>query len=736
MNSRTISYLFLSSLVLVLLSIYLSHTMGPRRDRQILLEVGKENVTVHLDGKRVVQYDCNSTLGKGIALEFYEFFDHEKMSSWQQWLNVQVSQANNEWQDVSFEEDYSAFVLSKKHFLCFDSGKFLSKERFEAPFKLRATFRWGVDAALGFACKDTYQGNWLYLRPHWNDIHLQIREHGKASLQSKFHPYDELTVPMMMNGIFFYIAYGLLTFAFVAALILFVAKVISPTPTFIETYIAGSSDRHFLIALTLLSLAVHSAIACYAMHGVTPFWDNQSYIFQARIFARGELSAPAPPAQIRPHFDFSQIIVKDGRWFSKYILGYPLLLSLGILCGHPWLVNVFLLTLSMAVLFCFVRSLVGSSAARFASLLALFSPYVCRWAIPTLSHALSILLGLSVYYFLLIERKENESKYAFLAGLCAGAWACTRPFTALVLSILPGLYSVWRTSNSKGWKNGLKCLTLMLLGGLPCLLCLFVVNHGQMGALHKFSFQAFDAREKLGFGDHIGWLHSFGSFGHTPGKAAANVYWSIRTVSQKLVGIPLFGGLAFLWTGLFFRKKRAAGLIMSSAFPIIVAAYTLYWGPQGWRYYVDASLLFVAIGAIGFYSLVKSLAKSYEHYPIMRAAKLLFALSIILMAFFLYRVNARTESRWWRFNSALTHYLEKNDLQQPALVLLQRTGGYVHTFEGLNLTDPWLKDSTIFAIELKDNSALKNHFPNRHIYRWDGKMHYLGFNGQGTDRVR
>ena len=730
MNSRTISSTLLLSFVLVAISLYLSFSVGLRRDRQLLFNVEKESVIVHIDGKKVAQFEYDATLGKRVALEFYEFFDHEKMSSWQQWLHVQVCKGNNDWRDVSFEAGDGVLTLSEGQYVCFDSGKVLSKQSFEPPFKLRTTFRWGFDGALGISCKDAYQGNWLYSRPQWNDLYLLKREHGKPSKKSNIHPYDDLTVSMMVNGIFYYFAHGLFSLFFLAAAIALFARLISPQASSIEKHLSALTDGQFIVLSGLVALTVYTAIASFAMHGITPFWDNQSYIFQARIFARGEFSAPAPPAEIRPHFDFSQIIVKDGRWFSKYILGYPIILSLGILIGNLWLVNVVLLFLSILVLFCLVRALAGSSEARLAVLLAIFSPYVCRWAIPTLSHTLSILFGLLVYYFLLVERRDCENKYALLAGFCAGAWACTRPYTALVLSVFPGLYRLWQRYDSRGWKSGLKCLCLMILGGIPSLLCLFYVNHVQMGDWHKFPFQAFQAREKLGFGQDRGWHPTFGSFGHTPAKAATNVYWSIRTVSHKLIGIPSLGGLVLFWAGLFFAKKRAPGFVLFSAFPILVLAYTLYFGAQGWRYYVDSSILLIAIGAAGLGAMTKSMAKAFPQYPVMRAAKLIFALTLVLMIFFLYRVNTRAESRWWRHNSALTRYLQENELKEPALVLMERTGDYVHTFEGLNLNDPWLHDGNIYAIDLGDNSALKRHFPQRHIYRWNGNMQYLGFSGK------
>jgi len=55
--------------------------------------------------------------------------------------------------------------------------------------------------------------------------------------------------------------------------------------------------------------------------------DTVSYLFQAKLFARGKLCLPAPP-----EYGFSpspHINILNGKWYSKYPFGNALMLTPG-----------------------------------------------------------------------------------------------------------------------------------------------------------------------------------------------------------------------------------------------------------------------------------------------------------------------------------------------------------------------------------------------------------------------
>jgi len=63
-------------------------------------------------------------------------------------------------------------------------------------------------------------------------------------------------------------------------------------------------------------------------------------------------TAPSPPA--RESFDFPHTI-NNGRWYSMYPPGWPLLLALGVLVQAPWLINPILGGLTILLLFSWAR---------------------------------------------------------------------------------------------------------------------------------------------------------------------------------------------------------------------------------------------------------------------------------------------------------------------------------------------------------------------------------------------
>lgn len=78
-----------------------------------------------------------------------------------------------------------------------------------------------------------------------------------------------------------------------------------------------------VLLLALLAFA-GSLIISEIVFARSPFiHDEFGYIFQAKIFLAGKLYAPSPCP--REAFDFPHII-NNGRWYSQYPPGFPMLL--------------------------------------------------------------------------------------------------------------------------------------------------------------------------------------------------------------------------------------------------------------------------------------------------------------------------------------------------------------------------------------------------------------------------
>ena len=81
---------------------------------------------------------------------------------------------------------------------------------------------------------------------------------------------------------------------------------------------------------------VCASISWHLFDGVPGFMDSCSYMFQARLFAHGMLSAPLPPEP--EFFEVGNTILSD-RWYTVYPPGYPAVLALGVIFKISWLVN-------------------------------------------------------------------------------------------------------------------------------------------------------------------------------------------------------------------------------------------------------------------------------------------------------------------------------------------------------------------------------------------------------------
>ena len=139
-------------------------------------------------------------------------------------------------------------------------------------------------------------------------------------------------------------------------------------------WVSSIRPRMFLVGSFTICLLVCSSISWHVFDGVPGFVDSCAYMFQARLFAHGMLSAPPPPEP--KFFEVIHIILSD-RWYTVYPPGYPAILALGVLLGIPWLVNPILAALTIVCIFRLAKELYGDSTAKLSAVLACASSFFC-----------------------------------------------------------------------------------------------------------------------------------------------------------------------------------------------------------------------------------------------------------------------------------------------------------------------------------------------------------------------
>lgn len=171
--------------------------------------------------------------------------------------------------------------------------------------------------------------------------------------------------------------------------------------------------------------------------------DTVSYLFQAKLFAEGKLSFPAPPEQgfsSSPHVN-----IYNGKWYSKYPFGNALMLMFGVFINAPWLIPALATGGALIFLYLFVKEIYGeihNGIAFITAVLALISPATLGMGSTWFSEPVSRFY-LSLYLFALLKTLNYKSNvslltrigYPLLSGFALGYAFNTRPLSAVVFGI-------------------------------------------------------------------------------------------------------------------------------------------------------------------------------------------------------------------------------------------------------------------------------------------------------------
>jgi len=239
--------------------------------------------------------------------------------------------------------------------------------------------------------------------------------------------------------------------------------------------------------------------------------DTVSYSFQAKLFARGKLSAEVPPEQgfsSSPHVN-----VFNSKWYSKYPFGNALMLTLGEFVNAQWLIPALVTGFALILLYLIVQEVYDRRIAIIAAVLGLISPATlgmgCTWfSEPVSRFYLAIfLLGL----ILTLKRDAEKARrvivsptlrvlFPVLSGFALGYAFNTRPIPAAAFGFGGGglaLYWILRSQEKPALLKamGIFFIPFMLMMGL----CM-AWNAYFTGNPLKFTHNVAQPYDKMGFG--------------------------------------------------------------------------------------------------------------------------------------------------------------------------------------------------------------------------------------------
>ncbi|GEM_PF-572715 len=324
--------------------------------------------------------------------------------------------------------------------------------------------------------------------------------------------------------------------------------------------------------------------------------DEAAYLFQARIFLAGGVTAPLPP--VPEAFDFPHVVNVE-RWYTIYPPGFPLLLALGLLAGAPWLINPLLAAFAVILFFGLGAEIYDRRTGVAAAVLGSLSIWHLLMSSTMMSHTASMVFNALFLLFFFRSLREPTFGRGWAAGACLGAAFLIRPYNAAVFG-LPFLIvlGVRSLSGFKArWRN---LLGLALAGGI-CLGAFLAYNTATTGSPLKPGYIArYGPAYSVIFGRAATLDYDF-----TPLVSALQIGENMAAINSDLFGWPLTSlwllPFAF-WAGWKRREERGRDLLLLAGFASMVVGFFFFWGAfivLGARMFFDALPLLILLSAKG-----------------------------------------------------------------------------------------------------------------------------------------
>lgn len=372
---------------------------------------------------------------------------------------------------------------------------------------------------------------------------------------------------------------------------------------------AISNSVSFLWGATLLlvcaaAFLVIALISLGIFERVPHVEDEAAYLFQAQVFAQGRLSVSTPPY---PESYWSPFVVDfQGQRFGKYPPGYPLLLSLGVRLGRPWIVNALLAALSLWFLAQLGRVIYSPTTGLIAAALGLTCPVFLAESGTLLSHTASFFLTVVFLWAFanLIEVPGGQhNRQAVVAGLALGFLLITRPYDALGVGLPFGLYALAHIlhGNRRLLRHGVMVVGIALIFGLM-LLVYWRLLTGQFVNAYRLVWPY----DRPGFGPEIG------VNGYTLQTGFFLTRLNLRALSRGWLGWPGYLNIVLLWAPFLLRPRDRWNYLLLAGFVSVVTVHITYWYYGGHdagfpRYYYAALPMLLLLTARGIELVAGSL---------------------------------------------------------------------------------------------------------------------------------
>src|SRR5689334_9252818 len=188
-----------------------------------------------------------------------------------------------------------------------------------------------------------------------------------------------------------------------------------------------------VLVLILFSMGMSAFISQQTFERLPHLEDEVAYLWEAKLLARGQAVMESPS----PRRAFWQPFVVDlgNNRFGKYTLGWPLILTLGVLIGQPWLVNALLSGLSVFLVYRLGLEIFDPDVGVIAAALTAFSPMALLLNGTLMGHTAALFTTLLfMFAYWRMEKGQHRLRWAAIAGISLGFCVINRPLEGLALS--------------------------------------------------------------------------------------------------------------------------------------------------------------------------------------------------------------------------------------------------------------------------------------------------------------
>lgn len=374
-------------------------------------------------------------------------------------------------------------------------------------------------------------------------------------------------------------------------------------------------DTHGWAALLVALFAFAAAVAINGsvFERLPHLEDEFAYLYQARIFARGQLWVPRnePVKVFWQPFVVQPEQTSDGihKRFGKYTPGWPLLLAPGAALDAAWIMNAFFAALNVLLTYRIGREVFakhgGKSIGLVAALLVAISPMSLLLNATLMAHTSAMTLTMVFFYAywrIVSERIQPAPRRAgyvwgAVGGLALGLMLASRPLTAVAAAapvvIHAGLLllgDLFR-ARERFWRR-LRPLVVLAICVAPTGALWPAFNHIWTGDWRTNVYTLVWPYDRVGFGIGHGPNQTEG---HTLTKGWRNARNDLKFYFRDLYGFTLnTNALAFAETNLGY------GLGIGLSYMLIAAGLVAGWR-SGWIWLLFALLAMLVVVQIGYW---------------------------------------------------------------------------------------------------------------------------------------